>query len=147
MKEPTKQLGLRIPSIQYNQLQDYAKANEISLTELIISIFNDFLDTNTPGLCQKCHTQNNPDARYCQSCGEPLTDEARKEIYEVERLIEQSGIIEEIRQMVREKLGVTGEDPTTPATTHGKRGEGEEEGSEEGKDQGTYHDDTETYQK
>lgn len=85
MREDTRQLGLRIPREQYNNLQDIAKARDISLTELIISIFDDFLNTNLPGLCPSCHTQNNPEARYCSNCASPLieeTEEEEKERYE-----------------------------------------------------------------
>jgi len=78
MRESTKQLGLRIPRDQYNKLQDYAKANEISMTELIISIFDSFLNSHTPGLCPHCNFQNPPDADYCMRCAWALSERAQE---------------------------------------------------------------------
>jgi|GEM_PF-2752337 len=43
MKEPEKQLGVRIPAALYNALQDRAKRDNVSFKEYIVNIFNKFL--------------------------------------------------------------------------------------------------------
>lgn len=72
MKEASKQLGIRIPASQYNELKRIAFEREINITDLIISIFDNYLCERKTGLCSSCHTQNNPDSQYCQKCGSSL---------------------------------------------------------------------------
>ncbi|MDD1729825.1 MAG: zinc ribbon domain-containing protein [Methanospirillum sp.] len=105
MRESTKQLGLRIPADQYNKLQDYAKSQNKSMTELIIRIFDDFLDASTPGLCQFCHTLNSLDASYCQKCGEPLTEEAKKESDRLKEYYNNEDVLIRIVEKMLEKKG------------------------------------------
>ena len=76
MIEDTKQLGIRIPASQYFALKQRAKINKLKFTELIISIFDDYLDETTPGLCLNCHYQNPPDAKFCSECSNPLKPDA-----------------------------------------------------------------------
>lgn len=83
MKEATKQLGIRIPPSQYTDLQERAKANNITLTDLVIEIFDNYLNTSTPGLCPLCHTQNSPNAKFCSECSAPLGDGGNLSIEEI----------------------------------------------------------------
>ncbi len=59
-----------------------------------------------PRICQACGEINGPIDLYCRACGRGLTEEVRMSVNEAEAWIEQSGIVDEIRQMVREKLGL-----------------------------------------
>ena len=99
MKEASKQLGIRIPASQYNELKRVAFEREINITDLIISIFDNYLCERKTGLCSSCHTQNNPDSQYCQKCGSSLSpgapdpfkkykDERDELISEVDRVLE-----------------------------------------------------------
>jgi predicted amidophosphoribosyltransferase len=89
MDEGTKQIGIRIPISMYQELKSIAKKKSvylkknITLTDIAIEAFNKFLDTSTPGLCPSCHTQNEPSAQFCSSCGIPLEEEGRESITEL----------------------------------------------------------------
>jgi hypothetical protein len=76
MKEATKQLGIRIPASQYLGLKTIALNKDISLTDLVISIFGSYLDASIPGLCPKCYMQNAPDAKFCSQCSAPLSSDS-----------------------------------------------------------------------
>lgn len=76
MKEATKQLGIRIPASQYLELKKRAVANDTNLTDLIISIFDNYLDASIPGMCPNCLHQNIKDAKFCSECSTPLVKDA-----------------------------------------------------------------------
>lgn len=99
MHDVQKQLGLRIPIEQYNQLKEYAKANNISITELITLIFDDFLIKATPGLCSVCRTQNPPDAKYCKNCSVPLVEGIKLAMHE--QINELSYNLEQLEKVIK----------------------------------------------
>jgi predicted amidophosphoribosyltransferase len=86
----TRPVNLRFPIDLYNDLQDYAKANKKTISDVIFTACAEFLDTNTPGLCPKCHTQNDLDADYCKKCRQPLSDKAIYDMQKTEELIQSS---------------------------------------------------------
>jgi hypothetical protein len=74
----TRPVNLRFPSDLFGAIQDYAKANEMKVSEVIFTACELFLDANTPGLCPSCHHQNEPSAKFCSECSNPLTEEVKK---------------------------------------------------------------------
>ena len=72
MGEDTKQIGIRIPISIYQELKLIAHNRGLSFTDIAVESFLEYLNTNTPGLCPSCHTQNPPDAKFCLSCGTAL---------------------------------------------------------------------------
>jgi predicted amidophosphoribosyltransferase len=75
MDEGTKQMGIRIPISMYRKIKLIAHKRNLSVTNITIEALAQYLDNSTPGLCPSCHHQNEPDAKFCQHCGEPISSE------------------------------------------------------------------------
>jgi uncharacterized paraquat-inducible protein A len=78
MSEETKQIGIRIPLSMYQEMRDIAYQKKLTITDVAIEAFESYLQTNTPGLCSKCHFQNRTDDDYCSKCGNALTEQAQE---------------------------------------------------------------------
>jgi len=93
MEEETKYVGVRIPVSLYIKLKQLAHKKQTTLTDIAIESFLQYTSNNVPGLCPSCHTQNLPDSQYCQTCGEPISNETteslKQHILKLESRIEQ----------------------------------------------------------
>lgn len=101
----TRPVNLRFPIDLYNEIQDYAKANKKTVSDVIFTACEKYLDTNTPGLCPKCHTQNELDAEYCKKCCQPISDTAKNNMELADEIIRESPEYTALVQEILRKLG------------------------------------------
>lgn len=78
-KEAVKQIGVRIPYSLWLKLSDEAKRREETVSDVVREACELLFNISSPGLCPSCHTQNNPEARYCSNCASPLIEETKDE--------------------------------------------------------------------
>ena len=71
----TRPVSLRFPEELYSAIQVYAKATDRKASDIVFTACEEYLERITPGLCSHCHTQNQPEAKYCSSCGLPMTND------------------------------------------------------------------------
>jgi hypothetical protein len=108
-KDPI-QRNIQFPLELFDELSKIAKANGISFAAVVREACIQYLDTNTPDRCPKCRTQNEPDARFCKECSNPLTDEARMSVTQAEQFIKKSAVYQEVLDTIREELGLEKKD-------------------------------------
>ena len=71
----TRPVSLRFPEELYSAIQVYAKATDRKASDIVFTACEEYLERITPGLCSHCHTQNQPEAKYCSSCGLPVAND------------------------------------------------------------------------
>ena len=91
-------MGIRIPASQYTELKRIALEKEINITDLIVSIFDNYLCERKTGLCPSCHTQNNPDSQYCQKCGSSLVPGVSESL--IKYVAERDAILQDIDRVL-----------------------------------------------
>lgn len=97
--------SVRLPKDIRDQLKEIAKKRGVSPSQIIVEACIQYIDSSTPGLCPFCHTQNAPDARYCQKCGEPLTEETMEKREAMKRLLQDETVFMEMVDAMLEKKG------------------------------------------
>lgn len=90
MDTPKRQITARIPEAVYLGAAKKADEKGVTFTEILIDALEMYLGSNIPGLCPKCHTQNDLDADYCKKCRQPLSDKAKEDMRKTEELIQSS---------------------------------------------------------
>ena len=75
MREDAIQRNIQFPLLLYDEISKIAKTRGVSFASVVREACIQYLYTSTPGLCSHCHYQNQPEAKYCSSCGLPMTND------------------------------------------------------------------------
>lgn len=92
------QRNIQFPLELFDELSNIAKQKDLSFAAVVREACINYIVGSIPGLCSLCHTQNNPDAQYCQGCGNALNLEAQ------ERRIESLNTLAETIKDMDERL-------------------------------------------
>jgi hypothetical protein len=99
MDEETIQRSIQFPKALFEDLLVHAKDENLSFSAVVREACIQYLNTNIPGYCPKCHHNIIFKARYCSNCGQPITEEAKAEINSV---IDYLRIMPEFQELMRE---------------------------------------------
>jgi len=70
MEGPKRQITARIPEEVFTGIMKKAEERNLTFTDILIEALKRYLGDELPGLCPSCHTQNDPDAKFCSQCGQ-----------------------------------------------------------------------------
>lgn len=119
MPPPTKQMAIRFPIALYEDLKKQADESEITFSEHVLTICDEYLHERGPGLnkCRACNYDNPEHAKLCRRCGSglfkpPLT--ANEMIHETEEIIKYHKNLIEIWETSKQIALIAGEHGTGP---------------------------------
>jgi len=110
MADDKAHFSSRISAVLVQKIKERAKQDNTSITAIVEDAFKQYFKDDLPGLCPYCHTQNNPEAQFCQKCGRALTEEAQMSVTQAEQFIKKSAVYQEVLDTIREELGLEKKD-------------------------------------
>lgn len=104
MAEKKQHFTARISESLVKKINEEAKSRDTTVTAIVEEAFNRYFYGSVPGLCPSCHTQNDPDAQYCQKCGASLTEEAKEKQMRLEEMMRDPETLKELLKRALEHL-------------------------------------------
>ena len=96
--------NIRFPPDLHKGIKKLAEERKVSFSQIVIEACYQYLGGSVPGLCPSCHTQNDPDAQYCQKCGASLTEEAKEKQMRLEEMMRDPETLKELLKRALEHL-------------------------------------------
>jgi len=88
--------NIRFPPDLHTKIKEISANTHKSFAHVVIDACYQYVEGAIPGICLSCHHQNDPDSRYCQKCGEPLTEEAEQKQKNLKKLMLNPTLIKEL---------------------------------------------------